>query len=173
MRMRLISGREVDPLNVLGDDLNAWDIAHALSMLCRYGGHVQFFYSVAQHSVNVEKALRALGCDEPKMLRTALMHDATEAYLGDIIAPIKEHVRHFQEVEDDLWRVMARRFDCYVEIPLDVKQIDFDIRFWEMAWLMPGGLKLMRDREGVLMRRLTPSQARTGMMRAMKRLGVV
>jgi len=59
------------------------DIASALSKICRFGGHSSAFYSVAQHSVIV----MALG--SPYLCREALLHDAAEAYLGDVIKPLK------------------------------------------------------------------------------------
>lgn len=59
------------------------DIAHALGMLCRFNGHIRRFYSVAQHSVLVSRLV------EPRHTLQALFHDAAEAYVGDMVAPLK------------------------------------------------------------------------------------
>jgi 5'-deoxynucleotidase YfbR-like HD superfamily hydrolase len=81
--MMTISGRKFYPLAPNPDDVNIDDIAHALANVCRWGGHVKTFYSVAQHSVFV-----SMTC-HPDNALIGLFHDAAEAYLGDIIRPIK------------------------------------------------------------------------------------
>ena len=79
------TGRHVDPLNVRAEDICLEDIAFALSNLCRFGGHVRF-YSVAEHCVRVCRAA------PPELQRAALLHDAAEAYIGDIIRPLKRSI---------------------------------------------------------------------------------
>lgn len=69
------------------------DIARSLSNQCRFNGHVREFYSVAQHSVYVSNAVHD-GLAIP-----ALLHDAAEAYLGDLIRPIKRHTKAGREFE--------------------------------------------------------------------------
>lgn len=85
--------------NLEESDINIEDIAHSLSNLCRFNGHTKEFYSVAQHSVivsymcNLEEALEGL------------LHDATEAYLGDLSKPFKEtteYGKHYKVIEDRL-----------------------------------------------------------------------
>jgi len=85
--------------------LHILDIANALSKICRFGGHVDDFYSVAQHSVLVAAMA-------PFQLRkAALLHDASEAYLGDIIKPLKVKLRAYNEIEDRFQSVIAQLFD--------------------------------------------------------------
>src|SRR5690349_18842227 len=69
-------------------DVDIDDIAHALSMICRFGGHTKQFYSVAEHSVRVANAMEIAGCGALACLH-GLIHDAPEAYLGDIVRPLK------------------------------------------------------------------------------------
>lgn len=77
------TGREIDLNDIEPSDIDFRDIAHALSHLCRFNGHCKYFYSVAQHSVGVADQL-------PHDMRPyGLLHDAHEAYMGDIIRPLK------------------------------------------------------------------------------------
>lgn len=85
--MHTVSGRLVDPLNLNPTDIALVDIAHHLSNICRFGGATSTFYSVAQHAVRVARigefhwgAVIGLEC---------LHHDDAEAYMGDVIRPIK------------------------------------------------------------------------------------
>lgn len=94
------SGAEVHPLDPRPDTICVEDIARGLANECRYAGHVQRFYSVAEHSVVVsivlEEWARDAGWDEKEVVaiaREGLMHDAEEAYLGDMIRPMKYHHR--------------------------------------------------------------------------------
>lgn len=83
-----ISGREFHPLAPRAEDVDIDDIAHALSHLCRYGGHVPQFYSVAQHSVLVAARCREVTQSDDVGL-AGLLHDAAEAYIGDVVWPLK------------------------------------------------------------------------------------
>lgn len=87
------SGRRVHVLDPKPDEIVIDDIAHALSNLCRFGGHSRDFYSVAQHSVIVSQNV------PEKIAREALLHDAAEAYLGDVIRPLKQSLPHYREIE--------------------------------------------------------------------------
>lgn len=78
----------VDPFNAKVEDIDIEDIAHSLGNICRFTGHTREFYSVAQHCVHVaERAHRFTGGTTDRL--HALLHDAHEAYLNDLSAPIK------------------------------------------------------------------------------------
>lgn len=81
--MQTYSGKAFYPRDPRADEICIEDIAHALSMICRYNGHCLEFYSVAQHSVMVSNLC------PPSQSLEGLMHDAAEAYLGDMIRPLK------------------------------------------------------------------------------------
>ena len=101
------SGVEFYPLDPRAEEIRIEDIAHALSNLCRYGGHVRRFYSVAEHSVSVAKAC------VPRCTLWGLLHDAAEAYLVDLPAPIKNDSRLgelYREAEGRLMRAICTRF---------------------------------------------------------------
>jgi uncharacterized protein len=87
-----ISGIVVDYTGATETVILLEDIAHALSMTCRFNGHCKVFYSVAEHSVNVAKLVDAEFTDEGRstVMLAALLHDAHEAYVGDVITPMKK-----------------------------------------------------------------------------------
>lgn len=103
---------EPDPEQILLDD-----IAHALSMICRFGGHVREFYSVAQHSMLVSTIVGEGRPCSDLWLRTALMHDAAEAYLGDVVRPLKKALGPaYGDIEERWERAICGRF----ALPYDV-----------------------------------------------------
>lgn len=84
------TGKLVDPFDIKQEDIDIVDIAHALAFICRYNGHTKFFYSVAQHSLMVEKLVSDWHPNVPLVMRLrALLHDASEAYIHDISGPLK------------------------------------------------------------------------------------
>lgn len=80
------------------------DIAHALANLCRFNGHTQDFYSVAQHSVIVSRNV------PDHLALAALLHDASEAYLGDMVRPLKRSMPAYREAEANVERVIEEAF---------------------------------------------------------------
>lgn len=111
-------GRQLYPFDLRPVDVDIEEIAHSLSNLCRFNGHCQEFYSVAQHSVLVAMNLPV------ELMFVGLMHDATEAYCGDVIRPIKRYVPGFQELEDRIWQAVAARFTLPADLPKLVKEAD-------------------------------------------------
>jgi hypothetical protein len=108
------------PFDPRPSEIHIYDIAHALSMQCRFTGHVKEFYSVAQHSVLV-----ALHCPREDRL-WALLHDATEAYLVDVARPVKQHavMEPYRTIENDLERMICQRFGLPLEKPSSVHIAD-------------------------------------------------
>lgn len=99
------------------------DIAHALSMQCRYNGHCNSFYSVAEHSATMVEILAREGHPR-EVLRAALMHDAAEAYVGDILSPLKRLLPGLKAIEGRIERVIAERFGLLYPWPEAVKAAD-------------------------------------------------
>ena len=119
------SGRWVNPFEPDPEQIDAGDIARALANVCRFGGHTRAFYSVAQHSVIVSELVEARGGDVEDVF-AALMHDATEAYLGDMPHPIKHRSplgAAFKEAEDRLEAVLQARFAIKPDVP-EIKRVD-------------------------------------------------
>jgi hypothetical protein len=116
--MQTVSGRQFWPLDPRAEEVHIEDIAGALSKLCRYGGQCLRFYSVAEHCVHVANYA-------PEGLKlAALLHDASEAYLSDVIRPIKSHLTNYLEIEAGLERVIAQRFGLTWPMPVEVKRLD-------------------------------------------------
>lgn len=130
------SGTLVDPLDLDPKRILIEDIAHSLSLQCRYGGHCQEFYSVAQHSVLVALNL-------PIALQlTGLLHDASEAYLGDIISPLKEELAAYRLAEEKtqikIWEKFCSGGPNRLGLAM-VKEVDTRLLLTEARQFMPSG----------------------------------
>jgi 5'-deoxynucleotidase YfbR-like HD superfamily hydrolase len=121
MTMTLYSGREVDIFNLNLKDIDIEDIAHALSNLCRYGGHCLFHYSVALHSYlcSLEEGTR-----EEQL--AFLLHDASEAFVNDLVRPIKHRpeFEHYRLEEDKIQKIVFEKFE--LEYPFSQRVHDVD-----------------------------------------------
>lgn len=111
------------------DTIDIRDIARALSMNCRWGGHVNEFYSVAEHSARVCENVK------PEFKLAALLHDASEAYLLDIPKPFKNMLPDYMALEDKLMRVIAEKFGFEYPLPEEVKIADRNVLEWEWDFL--------------------------------------
>lgn len=129
------SGRQFWPLDPRAEEIDVEDVAHALSNLCRYTGHVREFYSVAEHSCYVADLV------SPTSRLWGLLHDAPEAYLGDLASPTKHASADFapayRRAEARLERAVAERFGLPLDVPAIVKTYDSRVLETEAAQLMP------------------------------------
>jgi len=128
--MQTYTGLAFYPMSPQVEEIDPLDIAHALGMLCRYGGHVSRFYSVAEHCVLMSEAVSA------ENALWALLHDATEAYMGDMIRPLKLAMPAYAEAEDRLMAVICDRFGLDHAMPAEVKNADNRILHDERAAYM-------------------------------------
>lgn len=125
------SGRTLDLRNPQPEQICAADIAAGLSRVCRWNGQCSRFYSVAQHSIHVA----ALVSKENRL--AALLHDAPEAYIGDLSRPLKQICPEFRLFEAKLWAVIAAKYGVDKELPADVKAADDVLLVTEARDLMP------------------------------------
>lgn len=116
------SGGQFYPLSPNPDDIHIRDIARSLSMQCRYTGHVNKFYSVAEHCCLIHDLLVAAGCRYEPFV--GLMHDATEAYVSDVPLPIKRMIPEFGELEALVWDAITWKFSLPTELPACVRDLD-------------------------------------------------
>ena len=123
--LQTVSGRFVNPFEPDPEQLDIADITRALANTCRFGGHCRSFYSVAQHSVIVSELVEQRGGDVEDVF-AALMHDAAEAYLGDMPHPIKHRSalgEAFKAAEEHLERALRARFKIKSDVP-EIKRAD-------------------------------------------------
>lgn len=134
-KIRTFSGHYVNVFEPELNTLDVIDIAHALSMQPRYGGHSPVFYSVAEHSVWVAKAMIAHGCSK-EISYAGLMHDSSEAYLIDIPKPIKLELPDYNQVEDKLMIRLAEKFKFEYPLTGPVKSWDKVALEWEWKYVV-------------------------------------
>lgn len=103
--IQTFTGKVFELFDPKPDQIDIRDIAHALALTVRFNGHSIVPYSVAQHSVLVASAVPA------EMFLEALLHDASEAYVGDMVRPLKQTMHMYRDVEDKIQMAILRRFD--------------------------------------------------------------
>lgn len=112
------TGKHFYLINPTEDMIDIEDIAHALAMNCRFNGHVKAPISVAEHSVWVSN----LVSQEHKL--AGLMHDASEAYISDIASPFKPFLNNYKEIEDNIMKVIAKKYGFEYPLHPEVKDAD-------------------------------------------------
>ena len=150
------TGKLFYPLEPRPEDVDPRDIAHALAHKCRYTGHTEPFYSVAQHSLLVSHILGTMKVS-PEVRLQGLLHDAAEAYLPDVASPIKDRVfidtgdaqdwngspeyRSFREIESRILLAIAQALNLEWpqdgELPAIIKGADLMALGSERRYLMP------------------------------------
>jgi len=131
--IRLSCGGKFWPLDPVVEEIHLHDIVHALSKICRWGGHSLFFYTVAQHCVHVSE----LGKNKLDQ-KWGLLHDAAETYIGDMVGPLKIHMPKYKAIEEGIMKLIAKKWDLPYPMPASVKHNDEVITATEGRDIMPG-----------------------------------
>jgi len=126
------TGKELHPLSASPDQICIRDIAHALSRMCRFNGHTDLHYSIAQHSISVSQY-----CD-PKDALYGLLHDASEYAISDLVSPIKRTAVFdiYREYERTLQATIYKKFGILENEPKSVKEADLRILSTEALSLL-------------------------------------
>jgi uncharacterized protein len=128
----LRSGAWFDFCAPASSDFTIEDIAHGLANICRYSGQCTSFYSVAEHSILVSEVAKGFEFE-------ALLHDAAEAFLGDLTRPLKQMLPEYKKIEGNVERAILDRFGVSGPIPREVKQADLRVLAAEQRQIMPEG----------------------------------
>ena len=124
---KMLSGRRLDLLDPTPVDIEIEDIAHGLSFVARWNGQTSgdYAYSVAEHSLLVERLYSRLSAKpESKWQLAALLHDAPEYVIGDMISPVKASVGPgYKDLEDRLSTAVHLRFGLPAALPVAVKRM--------------------------------------------------
>lgn len=129
------TGKQFYFLDPKEEDVDITDIAHSLSMQCRYTGHSRNFYSVAEHSVAVADYLNHTYNDK-KLALAGLLHDASEAYLSDIASPVKQFLTGYSDMEERIQDIIAKKYEVDFS-DLRIKQADITMLSTEIWDLLP------------------------------------
>lgn len=132
MWIQTYTGKRFDFQDLQESQICIEDIATALSRICRFNGHTTKFYSVAEHSVFMSYRVNR------SIQREALMHDAAEAYIGDIVRPIKQHLASgLCDAEEQILKLIAKRFNLgYFHLTDGIKHADLRMLETERRQLM-------------------------------------
>lgn len=136
-------GNRFYPLEPRIDQVAIEDIAHGLAFQCRFNGQTCEFYSVAQHSLIVAAQL------PPHMQLAALLHDAAEAYLGDMVKPLKLLLPAFSSIEDQVTDLIAQAFELDFSDYAPIKAADLRALATEKRDLMPHSVEDWSYLEGI------------------------
>jgi hypothetical protein len=164
-------GGQFWPLDPKPRELEARDIAHSLSMQCRFGGHCLRFYSVAEHCVLMASKV------SPRNKRWALLHDASEAYICDLPKPLKRQLEGYNAIEANIMEIVQHRFSLDPEFPQEVSDADMRILVDERAQNMAPCEHLWGNEHveplGVELQYWSPERAEHEWLRALTEAAVV
>lgn len=136
--IRTYTGKYVNVLNPTADMIDIEDIAHSLSMQCRFAGHLAYKYSIAQHSISCAELVENFKLE-------ALLHDASEAYLLDIPSPIKSLIPQYKTMEKRFTKLIFNKFGALYPIPQYVHDVDRHSLECEWHNLMLGKYNMSED----------------------------
>lgn len=161
------SRKKLDLANIKEEDICLEDIAHHLSKICRYGGALGLFkhYSVARHSLYMYDWAKKKGWPKD-ILAAILFHDASEAFLGDVVSGLKKYLADYLIIEDKIQNIIYKKYDIkkvhitYLVKTLDTRivldeanafMLDVYIHFHkQLKGIFPLGIKIKPDKISIV-----------------------
>jgi len=175
--IRLRSGHYFDLANPLSNAFEFSDIVAALALICRFGAQSRRFYSVAEHLLICDAIAEAMGLSIEER-RAVFMHDATEAFVGDMVKPLKRMLPEYSAIESRVEEAIAERFGIDFERHREaIHDIDRRTLIAERRQLFSRE-GIVEDHEpvgqdaDVTLEGLTPRQARTAFLARARMLGL-
>lgn len=166
--MQTYTGRKFFPMDPKPNEVCIRDIAHSLSLQCRYAGHCRRFYSVAEHSVHVARWLVGVA---PEAALWGLLHDASEAYLIDVPRPVKPFLTGYKAAEEKVMAAVCARFGLPIAMTAAVHEADERIIADELVNLVPMDWHARHDDPlGVTLRYWSPAEAEEEFLETFKAL---
>lgn len=106
----LFDGSLIDLISPTEEMISIESIAHGISGINRFGSQSPIRYTVAEHSLGMVRMAMFDGVEDKDILFAILMHDASEAYLGDIVSPLKKHLKKYKKIEETMNSVIESKF---------------------------------------------------------------
>ncbi len=164
----LASGKRFDLLDPASSEFDIEDIAHGLAHVCRYAGQCRRFYSVAEHSLLVSETVEEFALE-------ALMHDAAEAFIGDITRPLKQLLPDYKAIELAIEQTISERFGLWPEAKSVIKEADLRVLAAEQRQIMAEGCADWADEAGIvpaeiIVQGLMPMEAKEQFLRRFRHL---
>lgn len=153
-KFAMVSGRLIDIECFNKNDVDLEDIAHHLSKLQRFNGALPLnvTYSVAEHSINLVQHAERIGGFGTLSLRMLLMHDASEAYLSDVVSPVKRQLPEYMILENAIQRIINKKL-LNIDVLMDdsevLKEMDRRIVIDEVQHIKPALEGLYRQESGL------------------------
>lgn len=142
--IQTFTGKKFYYFNPNTEAVDILDIATALSRTCRFSGMSREFYSVAEHSYHCSYLV------PPELALEALLHDASEAYTGDLPKPLKRGIaKVIEPLEDEILSMIFDKWDLEFPFPPEIKKVDMQMLYWERHAIMGSPDNQWEDLKGL------------------------
>ena len=144
------TGKRIDVENISEQDVCLEDIGKHLTKICRFGGSLPFgtHYSVANHSIRMVHRARECGAGI-EIQKALLLHDAAEAYIGDVVSALKPHLVNYKAIEEGIEEVIRNKYNVSNAYKVVVNTFDKRILLAEAAYFFPRRYKDFLDQSTV------------------------